>query len=122
MIVLIRFVDSRTGTEIGTCSDIEVALDKMTDVTTFSSSSTQLSPARGDVEIQVNNFKTPQPILQNSPMAREQTAALNKIIAALVRAMGGAVTLTDLELSSIDGTTLSVEQTSERGMIMRIEE
>lgn len=119
---LIKFIDSRTGNEVATCTSFDMKGAANTAGIDTSGRNTILKPATPeDYIIEVTDFKTPAPFLTQDPeaLARVQVMGLNRIICALVRSMGGAVTLTNQEILSTSDLTLTTEQTSEMGIIMR---
>jgi hypothetical protein len=120
---LIKFIDSKTGNEVATCTSFDMKGAADTAGISTAGRNTILKPATPeDYIIEVDDFKTPVPPTFGIPPMnnRAQVQALNQIIACLVRAMGGAVTLTEYEIRSISGADLIVEQTSEGGMVMKV--
>lgn len=84
-------------------------------------------PASTDVIVRLQDVKLPQTQVQRTDAhiraanLESQMVQLNTVMAALVRAMGGAVIITDHELVSADGTLL-VSFHDEHGLNIKLKE
>ena len=128
---MIRIVDHKTGIELATMGTFAIDTTALTDVTNFGAPAQTWIATRDDVTMTVEKFQTPQQDpweLDNRIIAeRAKTKATEEslaesinLIAALVRACGGSVTLSADELLHMSGKQLLSETTPDGRLILRL--
>lgn len=120
---VIRLFDKGTGNEVATITGFEIDTDKLADVTTFGSMGSAFITPQSDAVMQVTEFKTPvQPEVDRSTGYELQIVELNKVICALVRMIGGAVSINETELREASVGDLIVEQRIDPlGILLRLD-
>jgi hypothetical protein len=122
---VIRLVDYKTKQEVAICKTFAINERELVDVTTFGAPEQTWMPAHQDVIMYVENFKTPVEInhgLDEKFIERGQIISkLGGTIVALVRMMGGAVSISELETDETDRFSLETEETPD-GVILRVKD
>lgn len=130
---VVKIIDSKTKKEVATCTAFAFDDASVVDVTNFGAKYQTWMPMSSDIEMHVDNFKTP---IEDTPSptqelitervrvqrAREDLATTQIILAALVKMMGGAVSISSTEINAVEVGKFVAENTVDGGLIMRFTE